>query len=564
MFLWFSLVFLSVMTAGAITVRANQNITYEVAYQQSSARSIANMVNALRTNGSWYWNSANTQKVSTGSLEPLTYDYRLEAAAMQRAAELALYYDHTRPNGSDAVTCLSGTGTYHAYGENIAAGYESAASVYNGWLEENENYDGQGHRRNMLGAQYTAIGIGHVICNGKHYWAMELKSPVTSNNTVTPAVDGKRNVTVEVSSASIDRMEISAPAYDQMLIGESYTISPSLFIVGKTVNGWQGKVPVSASFSVSIVNDPSLMTVSGMTITARKEGTAQVKVTGSSAYGDLSVTFSVSIGKVDLAYAQISLSPKQYTWSGQAVCPKPLVTYHGRTLKEGTDYNLVYARNNKVTRNTGGANVAAVGIGDFKGMIAESFEILAANIAGLNPRLEQTEFVSDGMLKEPAVLIDGLSEGTDFRVEYSNNRSVGTGKARVTGSGNYTGEVILTFTIRSKNSTGAGSQGSGSSGYGNSQTNLKKPVISSAANKSKKKILVKWKAQTGVDGYQIRYKTGNTVKTAKVKGAAKTQKTLSKLKKGKTYAVSVRSYKLVRGVTYYSAWSKQKKVKVKK
>ena len=168
------------------------------------------------------------------------------------------------------------------------------------------------------------------------------------------------------------------------------------------------------------------------------------------------------------------------------------------------------------------------------------------------------------MLKEPAVLIDGLSEGTDFRVEYSNNRSVGTGKARVTGSGNYTGEVILTFTIRSKNSTGAGSQGSGSSGYGNSQTNLKKPVISSAANKSKKKILVKWKAQTGVDGYQIRYKTGNTVKTAKVKGAAKTQKTLSKLKKGKTYAVSVRSYKLVRGVTYYSAWSKQKKVKVKK
>ncbi|MBO7710756.1 MAG: CAP domain-containing protein, partial [Lachnospiraceae bacterium] len=470
MFLWFGLVFLFMMACGPVAARANQNITYDVVYQQSSARSIANMVNTLRSNGSWYWNESNSQKLSTGSLAGLTYDYRLEAAAMLRAAELAIYYDHTRPNGSDAVTCLSGTGTYSSYGENIAAGYESAAAVYNGWLEENEYYDGQGHRRNMLGSQYTAIGIGHVICNGKHYWAMELKSPVTSNNTATTAVDDKRSVTVEVSSAYIDRMEISAPAYEQMLIGESYKISPSLFIVGKAAHGWQGKVPVSASFSVSIVNDPSLMDVSGTTITARKEGTAQVKVTGSSSYGTLSVTFSVSIGKVDLAYAQISLSPKQYTWSGQAVCPKPVVTYHGRTLREGTDYNLVYARNNKVTRNTGGANVAAVGIGDFKGMIAESFEILAANITGLNPRLEQTEFVSDGMLKEPAVLIDGLTEGTDFRVEYSNNRSVGTGKARVTGIGNYTGEVILTFSIRSSNGAGTGSQGSGSSGSGYSNT----------------------------------------------------------------------------------------------
>jgi len=98
--------------------------------------------------------------VATGSLGVLTYDYRLEADAMQRAAELALYYDHTRPNGTMAYTSLAGN-TYSSWAENIAVGYESAAAVYNGWLEENEYYNGQGHRRNMLGEQYTAIGIGN-------------------------------------------------------------------------------------------------------------------------------------------------------------------------------------------------------------------------------------------------------------------------------------------------------------------------------------------------------------------------------------------------------------------
>ena len=51
--------------------------------------------------------------------------------------------------------------TLEQLAENIAAGqgtYDTAYEVYMAWREDDENYDGQGHRRNMLG-DFNCIGI---------------------------------------------------------------------------------------------------------------------------------------------------------------------------------------------------------------------------------------------------------------------------------------------------------------------------------------------------------------------------------------------------------------------
>lgn len=92
--------------------------------------------------------------------------------------------------------------------------------------------------------------------------------------------------------------------------------------------------------------------------------------------------------------------------------------------------------------------------------------------------------------------------------------------------------------------------------------------LSSVKNTSSKKATVKWKKTTKVTGYQIQYSTSKTFKsgnkTVKVSGAKKVSKVLSKLKKGKTYYVRVRTYKKINGKTYYSAWSSKKKVKISK
>ena len=39
---------------------------------------------------------------------------------------------------------------YSTAGENIAAGNKTGSKTFLQWKEDNENYNGQGHRRNML------------------------------------------------------------------------------------------------------------------------------------------------------------------------------------------------------------------------------------------------------------------------------------------------------------------------------------------------------------------------------------------------------------------------------
>ena len=94
--------------------------------------------------------------------------------------------------------------------------------------------------------------------------------------------------------------------------------------------------------------------------------------------------------------------------------------------------------------------------------------------------------------------------------------------------------------------------------------NPKATKISSAKNTASKKVTVKWKKVAGVTGYQIKYVTGKTTKTVTIKGAAKVKKVLTKLKKGKTYKIYVRTYKTVSKTNYYSSWSAVKKVKITK
>ena len=93
---------------------------------------------------------------------------------------------------------------------------------------------------------------------------------------------------------------------------------------------------------------------------------------------------------------------------------------------------------------------------------------------------------------------------------------------------------------------------------------LTRPTISSATNSGTGKLTVKWDKNAKASGYQVRYIKDTTAKTVTVEGAGTLSKTLSKLTKGSTYKVYVRSYKTVSGTNYYSAWSGCKSVKIVK
>lgn len=88
--------------------------------------------------------------------------------------------------------------------------------------------------------------------------------------------------------------------------------------------------------------------------------------------------------------------------------------------------------------------------------------------------------------------------------------------------------------------------------------------IKSLTNKKGRKLAIKFTGKKTVSGYQIQYSTGRSFRSArtlKLSGKNSTLRTISKLKKGKTYYVRVRAYKKAGGNTYYGVWtSKSRKV----
>ena len=253
-----------ILSIGSVEAAAAENATVvqvPVEYRQSVAREVLNYVNALRTQDSWQYDE-NNNRIDVPAMEALTYDYTLEQIAMQRAAELALNYSHTRPNGEGCQTAF--TGSWQGLGENIAAGsgmLETASEVYDAWLEENEDYDNQGHRRNMQESFFTAIGMGCVYYNGCIYWAMELGTPSGEINSSDPGVaDAAHTVEVEllnasVQSASVDRDTIT------VAVGGSAALPAISVVPNKNEFGPENVPAVAVSAPMWTVGNASVAAV---------------------------------------------------------------------------------------------------------------------------------------------------------------------------------------------------------------------------------------------------------------------------------------------------------------
>ena len=66
-------------------------------------------------------------------------------------------------------------------------------------------------------------------------------------------------------------------------------------------------------------------------------------------------------------------------------------------------------------------------------------------------KISTDKYQYDGKEKKPGMVIKYkdilLQEGKDYTLSYSNNSQPGTATAKVTGIGNYKGELSKTFTI---------------------------------------------------------------------------------------------------------------------
>ncbi len=168
------------------------------------------------------------------------------------------------------------------------------------------------------------------------------------------------------------------------------------------------------------------------------------------------------------------------------------------------------------------------------------------------PQIKKTtvdSLIYNGSFQTPVVKVvdyagKQLVEGKSYIVTYreiddsevTKPKNIMKYKAKVTFIGDYSGYVVKQFTVVPK------------------KTSITK------LTKGSKQFTVKWTKHTAqVTGYEIQYSTTKgftkaTTKTVKVANYKTNTKTVKNLKTKKKYWVKVRTYKLVDGIYYYSAW----------
>ena len=129
-------------------------------------------------------------------LQALALSDSLNRAAAWKSKHMAdenyFAHDDTPINRSWVQRLRDCDYTYNAWlGENIAAGYSTANSVFNAWKNS------PGHNANMLGSNYTAIGIGRAYRASSTYgwyWTTDFGSYADgysgSGPTATPTSTG--------------------------------------------------------------------------------------------------------------------------------------------------------------------------------------------------------------------------------------------------------------------------------------------------------------------------------------------------------------------------------------
>lgn len=273
-------------------------LSYSVTFDQNGARSMLQIINDFRTGSdAWYWNSDNTTKTTASGLQVLQYDYSLEKAAMERASELALAFAHTRPDGSSCFTAINELAkNYSTVGENIAGGQPTAQSVMKSWEETDMDYNGQGHRRNMLSSDFNAIGIAHANIGGVDYWVQEFGYAEQPDTTYTDSDNSTHDVETIIKNSDFSDCGATITALANVLIqsaGGSVKV-PSVTVDHLYANfcDWQIGTSVTAH-PVWTSADNSIVEVQGDNIVGLKNGSAVLsgKVLGQ----DVSTT--VYVGK---------------------------------------------------------------------------------------------------------------------------------------------------------------------------------------------------------------------------------------------------------------------------
>ena len=143
------------------------------------------------------------------------------------------------------------------------------------------------------------------------------------------------------------------------------------------------------------------------------------------------------------------------TYTGKQITPNVSVGYGSESLTKDTDYTVEYGTN--INAGEGKVIIKAISGNNYTWTDKEvTFNIVAKSLTDSNVTLNQTSFRHTGSeIKPEPVVKDGektLTKDVDYELSYANNTNVGnnTATVKVTGKGNYKGEIDKNFSIIDK------------------------------------------------------------------------------------------------------------------
>lgn len=214
----------------------------------------------------------NEVRASVG-LGPLKMNPQMMEAAMQRAAELSVYYSHTRPDGSPCFTVNE-----NMFGENIAMGYGgSPAAVMNGWVNS------PGHYANIVSENYDSMGAGVVVHNGDCYW-VQIFGMSDDEGAATSDEVLEKEFSVNLGNY---RYEVDLEAPKKVFVNDTFDV----VIMGENYDGYGNFILNNEDFAFE-TDSPDILSVTNDEIKAIGEGVATI--TASNSAMTVSATVEIS------------------------------------------------------------------------------------------------------------------------------------------------------------------------------------------------------------------------------------------------------------------------------
>ena len=217
----------------------------------------------------------NSERRSHG-VSALTTDQTLMDAALVRAAENILYFEHARPNGRkwDSVSSK-------VMGENLGRGTSSTSEIMRLWMNS------PGHMENIIRSSFRSVGVACIESGGTYYWVQLFGTSggsgadIPDNGRVPAALDLP---TAEEGGSYLLDYRITAAGGGKLIEAESnaevYEIengaSLQLGLLGDNLEFDPSKLTwIISNPEIAEIDENGVLTVTGM-------GTARIKAASGS------------------------------------------------------------------------------------------------------------------------------------------------------------------------------------------------------------------------------------------------------------------------------------------